>query len=252
MNLIIATLLICNVGGPGTTRQAQPTVDKFLRRLEKVGGWKAHEVAGTYLTRLAACDRYVAEKKPSMIVTDLVTYLERQAQWKLVPLAHMGQAEATRYHVLVPEGSAKKLGDLKGKVFVTTLAKHPKFLSKIVFGGKLDVTSYFGLKRTRRPLKGLRKVARGQAAATLVDDLAYKFLGELKLPKKLVSIYASKRLPGLTLSSVGKDAGLKKRVLASLSKLCKGPGAALCKTFRVHTFAPAKMAIYRRLTKQYR
>lgn len=252
MNLLITTLLICNVGGPGTTRQAQPVVDKFLRRMEKVGGWKAKSLSGVYYTRLKDCDRYFADKKPKMIVTDLATYLERQKDWKLAPLAHMGSAASTRYHLLVPEGTAKNVAALKGKTLVTTLARRPLFLSKIVFGGKIDAATHFKLKRTRRPLKGLRKVARGRAEATVVEELAYKYLGELKLPKKLVSIHKSERLPGLTLSLVGSQPKLSKRVLKTLSKLCSGPGKELCKTFRIKSFGRAKKALYRKLAKRYK
>jgi hypothetical protein len=252
VNLLITTLLICNVGGPGTSRQAQPVVNKFLRRMEKVGGWSAKSLAGVYRTRLKDCDRYFADKKPKMIVTDLATYLERQQAWKLAPLAHMGSAKATRYHLLVPEGTAKSVAELEGKVLVTTLARRPLFLSKIVFGGKLDASTYFKLKRTRRPLKGLRKVARGRAQATVVEALAYKYLGELKLPKKLVSIHASERLPGLTLSVVNNDKKLGKRILSTLSKLCTGPGKELCKTFRIKSFGRANKALYRKLAKRYK
>ncbi len=252
MNMLITTLLICNVGGPGTTRQAQPVVDKFLMRMEKVGGWSAKSQSGAYYTRLKDCDRYFADKKPKMIVTDLATYLERQKAWNLTPLAHMGSATSTRYHLLVPEGMAKDLAALKGKTLVTTLARRPLFLSKIVFGGKLDVATHFKLKRTRRPLKGLRKVARGHAEATVVEELAYQYLGELKLPKKLISIHQSERLPGLTLSIVGSQPKLSKRIVKTLSKLCTGPGKGLCKTFRIKSFGRAKAALYRKLTQRYK
>jgi len=256
VNVIVATLLICNVGGPGTTRQAQPVVDSFLRRLEATGGFEKNSLAGAYFTRQADCDRYHAAKKPKMIVTDLATYLDKQASWKLVPVAHMGTAKATRYHLLVRAGSYKALAELKGKKLVTTLARRPRFLSRIIFGGKVDVAKHFALVRTRRPLKGLRKVARGQAEATVVEELAYKYLGELKLPKKLVSIHASQRLPGLTMSfvssSLDADKAMKKRVLAVLPMLCKGPGAELCKTFRINAFGRAKASVYKKLARQYK
>lgn len=252
MNTAIIALLICNVGGPSNTRQAQPVVDKFLRRMEKAGGWAPNTLTGAYFTKVADCERYRAAKNAKMVVTDLATYLEKQKDWQLSPLAHMGTTKATRYHLLVREGSFKDMAALQGKVLVSTLAERPRFLSRIIFGGKIDAAKHFTLKHTRRPLKGLRQVARKQADATLVDELAYQYLKDLKLPAKLVSIHASQYLPGLTMTLSGKDAKLRKRVLKVLPTLCQGPGVELCKTFRIKAFGRANAAVYGKLARQYR
>lgn len=251
MQLIVATLLICNVGGPGTAKQAQPVVDKFLRQLEQKGGWKTQSLRGVYATSAAACDKLWKEHTPTMVVLDLATYLSRRKSWKLAPVAHMGRADALAYHLLVRKESFKTLAELSGKTILTPLASDPRFVSRVVFAGKIS-SSALKLKRARRPLRAIRKLARGKVDAALVDGAAFRYLAELKLPTKLVSIHRSAGTPRLTLALAGKEgAAHKKRVVRALPKLCRGAGAELCKTFGVTSFLQAKRALYRGFEKRY-
>lgn len=251
MQLILTTLLICNVGGPGTAKQAQPVVDKFLRHLEKSGGWKGQSLRGIYATRTDTCTKLWSQHKPTMVVADPATYLAHRAAWKLSPVARMGRADALKYHLLVRAGSSKKLEELAGKTILTPLAHDPRFVARVLFGGKLKGAS-LKLERARRPLAAIRKVARGKADAALIDGAAYAYLGELKLPVELVSIFRSKGLPQLTLSVVGKGGKAEsKRILRALPKLCQGAGAELCKTFGITSFAKASPGAYRRLEQRY-
>lgn len=252
-SVLITSLLICNVGGPGTASQAKPVVDKFLRHMEKHAGWKKGALEGAYKTKLSDCQRYIDQKKPKIIVADLPTYLSHHKKWKLQPVAHMGKATAKRYYLLVREGSVKKLSGLKEKTVVTPLAKDAKFVSSMVLDNKLDASKQLKLKYTRRPLRGLRKVARERADATIVDETAHKYLSQLKLPKKLAVLAKSKPLPGLTLTVVkGSPRSLSKRILKALPKLCTGTGKDLCKTFQIKSFNKANPRIYRKLVRRYR
>jgi hypothetical protein len=252
VEIVAVTLLICNIGGPASTQQAQPIVDKFLRRMESSGGFAAGSLKGVYHTRLSACERYVQSHKPAMVVTDLATYLAMAKKWNLTPLAHMGKADAKRYHVLVREGSYKRLAELKGKKLISTLAPHPQFLSKIVFSKKLDAKN-LELEATRKPLRGLRKVALKQADVTVVDELAYRYLAQLKLPSKLVSIHKSRALPGLTMSVTAKAGKtMRKKIIKMLPKLCKGDGKQMCQTFQITAFKKVRASLYKKLSRLYR
>jgi hypothetical protein len=248
-------LVICNIGGPGSTKQARPVLEKFLRHVEKSGGLKQGSMRGEYHTTLKACQEYVKREKPLFAVFDLATYLSQREALKLRPLGCMGSPTGQRYHLLVREGSYKNLAALKGKLLISSHLGDMRFVSRVIFDGKIDAAKHFKIKATRRPLKGIRKVARNKADATLVDRMAYDHLGELKLPAKLVSIYRSVGLPGLTLAVVGAakpDGPTVKKVTSALPKLCAGPGKSLCKTFQVTAFSRAKAATFNKLAKRYR
>ncbi|MCA9669126.1 MAG: PhnD/SsuA/transferrin family substrate-binding protein [Myxococcales bacterium] len=252
MSAISVMMLICFVGGPGNHQQAQPVVDQFLRHVERSAGWADKSSSGAFFSRRSRCVTFFEQKKPAVVVLDLASYLALRTRWKLSPLAQMGRSDKKRYFVLVRDGSVKKLADLKGKKVVSTI-RDTKFLSKIVFGGKLDAAKHFTLSFTRRPLKGVRKVARKQADATIVDEQVMAHLGSLKLGVKLVPLHRSAKLPGLTMTV---RAGTPKKVPAqlrkALPKLCKGAGSKLCKTFSISAFLPAKRALYKRLERKYK
>ena len=247
-------MVICHMGGPGTTAQAQGGVDKFLRHIEKTVGVKARSMTGEYHTTMAGCLAYVAKNKPVFGVFDLPTYLKQQKAWKISPLGHLGEANAQRYHVLVREGTYADLAALRGKVLISTV-RDLTFVSRIILGGKMDVTRDLKVKLTRRPLKGIRKVARSRADATLVDAMAHAHLKELKLPVKLKVIHTSAGLPGLTLAVLQVNKGSTgetiNKITGALSRLCSGEGKGLCKSFQIKAFKRARARVYGKLERQY-
>lgn len=249
----LLAVLICDVGGPGTPEQAQPVLDKFLRHLEKSGGWRAGSLGGAYRNSEAACQAYIDEHQPALVGIDLPTYLRQRKSWHLQPLAHMGKADAKRYYLLTRKGTFKTLAELKGKTLITSLARSKRFLQRVVFDNKVS-PDYFHLETVSRPLKGLRRVGRGRAAATLVDETAYAYLDQLDLPSELVAVYRSSPMPGLTLTTTNsgdKNKQLTRRIASALPKLCRGDGAELCKTFGVGEFVRAKANVYRQLERRY-
>lgn len=245
-------LLICNLAGPGTADQAAPIVAKFLRHFEQSGGWSAETLRGVYETEAAACAASYRRDAPKLIVADLPTYLAQRRAWALRPLAHLGAANAQRYYLLVRAGGPRTVAALAGQPIVSVLTD-ARFVARVVLGGKLRERD-LALRPITRPLQGLRAVARGQAAAALVDEATYRYLGQLQLDATLESLYASPALPGLTLLLSGKDAGqaLEGRVRKALPELCRGAGAELCKTFSVPAFVAAAPAALRRIEATYR
>jgi hypothetical protein len=249
-----SSLVVCHVGGPGSTAQAKPVLEKFIRHMEKSGGLDAGSMAGEYHTTKAGCLAYIKNNKPAFGVFDLATYLEHHKAWKLRPLASMGTLKSQRYHVLVREGSFKNLAALKGKTLISSHLADATLVSRIIFDGKLDAAAHFKLKTTRRPLKGIRKVARAKADATLVDQMAYEHLSELQLPAKLHAIHSSPKLPGLTLSTLGVNKPEKKTVdklIRSLPKLCAGEGKKMCETFQITAFIKVKAGALKTLERKY-
>ncbi|MCB9554794.1 MAG: PhnD/SsuA/transferrin family substrate-binding protein [Deltaproteobacteria bacterium] len=249
---LVIKLLICYVGAPGSTQQAQPVVNQFIARLEQAAGWPKGSVDSRFVVSPKQCDAAAAALKPMFVVMDLPSFLGRQRAWQLKALGHMGAADSQRYHVVVGPSGPAKVAALKGKQLVTTLAYAPEFVSRIVLGGKLapkDLT----LVASRRQLRGLRAVARGQAAATIVDDAAYRHIAELKLGVALKSIHKSPGLPGLILASRGRvEVRLLKAIAGAMPKLCKDEGAKVCLSFGVTSFIAAKPAVFAGLARHYR
>jgi ABC transporter, phosphonate, periplasmic substrate-binding protein len=247
-------MAICYVGGPGNTKQAAPVVATFLRHMEQASGLKAGSMTGEYHTTRRACLDYIKRAKPSFGVFDLATYLNQANALKLKPLACMGKPNSTRYHLLVREGSYGTLKALQGKQLISSLVGDLAFVSKIIFKADVDAGKHFKIKYTRRPLKGIRRVVRERADATLVDNMAYNHLGELKLPVKLKSIYRSPGLPGLTMASLDGGKGAEqavKKIVKALPKLCGKEGNKMCQTFNIKVFSKVRAAAYNKLVRAY-
>lgn len=248
------TVAICHDGGPGSTRQAADAVQQFMRHVEKVAGLSANTLDGEYHTSRKKCASYVGSAGPVLALLDTATYLAHAGSWKLTPVAHMGGADAIRYHVLVREGTAADLAALDGKSVAAALPKDDAYLAQIALSGKGSPASW-STSFVRGALKALRKVAREQVDAAVVDQEAYAHLGELDLPSKLVSVHTSEAVPGLTMFSVGTNAGsagdVVARIEAALPRLCDGDGAGLCKNFKISRFTKAKANIYQALRKRY-
>lgn len=246
-----AAVLVCHVGGPGDTQVAAPDLKRFLRHLEKTAGLPAGMLHGEYHTRAKRCARYVEAHNPVLAVLDLPTLLGQRKAWGVAPVATVGAPDGDRFYVMVAEGGPKDVAGLKGKRLLGTLARDPRFVSGVVFGGAVDAAAHFQLEQTRRPLKGLRAVARGKADATLIDGQTHAYLAEAKLPAPLVAVHQSEGLPRLTLVSLGQPSPIVAKVEAALPKLCEGEGGELCKRFDAQTFTPADPARFDAVIKRY-
>jgi len=240
-------LVICHDGGPGSTRQAAKAVETFLRHTESTAGLADNTLTGEYHTKRAACEAYVGASSPVLVVLDLATHLNKASAWGLTPIAHLGKADAVRWHVVVREGSYADLAGLAGKTVLSTTPDDDAFIQNIALGAAGAGLTF---KRTRRALKALRNVGRGKAEAALVDHDAVAHMGELDLPHKLVSIFSSEGLPGLTMSARASGDTVN-RVKKALPKLCDGDGQKLCKTFKVKRFQPADTKRLSALSKRY-
>ncbi len=245
-------VVVCHVGGPGSTRQAQPSLDRFLRHLEHVAGLEANTLRGEYHTRADRCAEYVDRAEPALGVFDLATWLARRGDWGLDPIAHFGAPKAERYHLLVRDAAFHNLDSLRGASLTSVYVGDNDFTSRIVFGNRLEVDAHFRAERARRPLRAVRAVIRGKKDAALVDHYTFEHIGEIDTGGTLRALFSSEGLPGLTLGQMdGRADDLARRVAKALPRLCANDGAALCKALQVKALVAANGRLMSRLQKRY-
>ncbi len=245
-------VVVCHVGGPGTTKQAQPSLDRFLRHLEGVAGIEAGSLRGEYHTRAAACAEYVDREEPALGVFDLATWLGQNDDWGLRPIAHFGKPKGERYHLLVRKGAYHDLESLRGARLTSLYVGDNDFTSRIVFGKRIDVKEHFDAHLARRALRAVRAVKRGKKDAALVDHFTYQHLPEVDPEGELKALFSSEGLPGLTLGQLeGRATPMGQRVAGALAKVCTGEGEALCKAMQVESLVQANGRLMSRLQKRY-
>lgn len=226
----------------GTTESAANYIEMFLRYTETALKWTANASAGSFFPDATGAIDYIKDKKPGFAMLDPEIWLELRKKEDLHVLAAVHGHGIDRGHlsVVVKGDKIKTLDDLKGKTLVANHLASKRYLSKIVFDGKLDAATHFKLVPTQSPMKGLKSLERGEADATLLDDDQLAESKKLPFASELHVIYTSGALPPAPLVSFGKVA--KKDDASQVAKLvltmCSDPkGAEVCKALRITKFA---------------
>ncbi len=222
-------VLLCFPGGPGSTADAQPVVDRFLTKLAALAGWSA--ATGAYYNDMATCRAQMKAAPASVVIVPLDIYLASHTAWKLTPVSTLKNEEtAARYHVVGKAGTT--LDSLKGQAVLTGLKEGARFLSKIGFHGKVDVSTDFKLERTRSALRAAKNVAKGKAVAAILNDNQLKSCQKTPRFKDLVPLVSGPELPGAIVAGVGSA---PPKLAAALKTVCTDD-AKLCKDMRIKGF----------------
>jgi ABC-type phosphate/phosphonate transport system substrate-binding protein len=243
-------------GVGGTAEQAAPYLDTFLRFTETALGWPPNSASGQFFPTPEEALTYIAEKRPGFGMIEPALFLELHRKESLTPIASVrGKGiDIGHYSVVVKDPALKTLADLKGKVLVSNHLQSPHFLSSVAFEGKIDVEKFFELKPTPSPLKGLKSVNRGEAAATLLDDEQLKNMKLLPFAASLRVLYTSAAIPPMPLVAFGKNAHPEDR--AALAKLLVGmcssaKGREVCKSLQIEKFTPPDQAAYEKAIHRF-
>jgi ABC-type phosphate/phosphonate transport system substrate-binding protein len=235
--------LICHTGSVTTAEEAQPYIDGFGGYLARKLGWQEGTWEVKFANKRQDGNKALSEWAPSFAALALGIFLEQEGPRNLVPLvlARINGKTTNKYYVLVAKGSATTLADLKGKKMAGSILDDTTFLTKVVFAGELDAATHFDLKQTKRPLRAIRKVARGKLDAALVDDVQLQSLKGLPLFDKLSVVYESAEVPNLGMVYVkGRAADVDiKKFTDALANMCQDTeGKKMCETFAVEEFVP--------------
>lgn len=236
-------VLLCFPGGPGSTEDAQPIVDRFLGRVATLAGWA--KASGTYCNDMTACQQAREDGAPQAVILPLDVYLANRARWNLTPVAALQNKEITgRYHVIVQKG--KTLEAVKGQTLITSLKSAASFLSRVAFEGKISVETDFQFSRVRSPIRAIRNVVDGKAAAAILDDNQRRSLDGLPMAAEITVALSGRELPGAIVAGVG---GVPTNLAAALTAVC-AQHARECEEMRITGFAAVDAAQLTELEQQ--
>lgn len=240
----------------GNTTLAQPYVDGFLRYVESAAGWTPHSMTGSFQISQAGAMAYVAKAKPGIGIIEPPLYFENRHAWQLQPILQTESKKlvSDRLHVVVKDPAIKVLADLKGRRLWTTLAEHPRYLSRIVLNGQANDADLFVLRQVDSAMKGARSVIRGDCEATILDDEQFTKAKQIQGGKNLRAVYDSPALPALPVVAFGTALSAQERatLTKALLEMCgSSKGAGVCKKMRIGRFAPLDTALFADLEKRY-
>lgn len=246
-------ILFCLPGFPGTTQQAQPYVDKVLRHVEQELSWDVETLSGTYLPDGEEGVEALRKIRPFLALVGPSIYASQHDALKMSVIGQVevqGRGEES-YSVITRKDGPKTIEELKGKKILGAVVHDAKFVHNVLWDKKIPVGSAT-LEATQRPLQALRKVARGQADAAVVDSMVSSGLTDLPMAKDLKIIHTSKPVPAPALVLMGnKTLALKlQRVFAGLCTDSEH-GRELCRNFAISSVRRASKKDYRDLLRRY-
>lgn len=240
-------LLLCVTGFPGSTEQARPTVEGFLGALADKLGWGEGSISGDYYPDPADGLEQIRARRPGYAAMSLDLYLAHgdSLEAEVLARAILHGREKQRYHVVVArEGGPAGVESLEGIVYVP-FRESVRFLGNLVLDGNRSLAESLDLRYDTNALAALRKVARGQAAAAIVEEEIVERFDEIREKDKLRVLTTGPWLPGPPVVALpGSPPADRAAMREALGGLCSGGGAETCRSIRVDRFAAASSSDY--------
>lgn len=201
-----AALVICAPGYPGSTKEAQPTIDALVGVMAKQAkGWEPKELTGAYYETENGGVARLSQPDAALTLVPLAFFLEHEQALKLTArqgAAFKGRDGTEVWSLFAKKGSVTKAADLDGWTIVSTVAFSPRFIRGPVLGswGKLPETVKF--QQTNRFLSPMRKAAGGEKIAFLLDsETATQIMGT-EMAKDFEPLHKSAPLPMAIVATV--------------------------------------------------
>jgi hypothetical protein len=244
------TLVVCAPGYPGTTVEAQPSMDALGDAVSKSVGWPAGTVKAEYQeTEEGGLAKYRGTA-PMLALVPLPFYLAHGGELKLtarLQAVPKDGKDTDVWTLVAKKGRVVSAASLSGWKIVSLAGYAPDFIRNVALAkwGKLppDVT----FVATGQALSALRKASSGDNVAVLLDGAQTASLASLPFAQDLETVATSAPLPAIVLCTVGPSLGPvdAKRLTTGLLKLNENPaGAAALDGVRLARFvAPDDKAL---------
>ena len=245
-------VLICYHGGSARSESAQSTTDIMLRVVEEIGEWPSGSMTSLFTTKITECEIHLDEQKPQFAITTLGTFLAYRKNLNLIPLVQpfISGSSMEKYRIVVRKGTFTSIEQLKGKTLGGSLVDEPAFFKRVILQGKVDPESFFTLKSSRRVLRSLRALVKGDLDAVVVNSQQYRALGSLPFASELEVAFTSEDVPlvGVVANGQRTTTDERNRFSQALSKICDHKeGKQLCELFGVEKFVPADVQAFKKV-----
>ncbi len=242
------TLVVCAPGYPGTTEEAQPTMDAFARAAEGAAGWPSGSLHAVYDETLEGGRARLKSADAVLAIVTLPFLLQEGAGLGLDPrfqvIEESGDSET--WSLVAHRGAVKSPAALDGWEIASPAGYAPVFVRAVLSGwGRLPDN----VRITFAPalLSGLKRAASGAHLALLLDSAAAASLPTLPFAGDLEIVTRSPRMPGSLFCLVSKRLGARDSgaMLKGIERLEKTPaGSEALKNMSLARFGPVDRKSY--------
>lgn len=238
----MGTFVVCAPGYPGSTAEAQPTMDLFSAAISQAAGWKKGDFRAVYFeTEEGGLDR-LRQPDASVGMVPLPFFLKHGAELKLTPrlvAIQVGSDGTEVWSLVAKKGRVTSSTSLENWQIVSNVGYAPKFIRGPVLGKWGRLPASVKVTSSGRVLSALRKAATGEDVALVVDRETVASLSTLPFGADLEVVTRSEALPQGFLCTVGKhlSSDAWKTFSSALAKLKDEPaGAKALETVRLTGF----------------
>ena len=235
--------VIVNAGGSEIGGQGDQIITQFLDILTKETSLKRSMVQGQYFNDISLARAFIKKNNNSFVMGSLGFFLSNRDSYNLVPLSLIiaGGKNIEQYYVIVKKGSYKSLDSLKGKVISgNVLYEDNRFINNVIFDGKINITEYFKVQPTARPLSAVRNVTTGVIDAVLLTGMQYESLKKIQSTFQNIDVvYRSAEFPrvGFMMVDTESTQSVKQEILNAVVKMTRlEEGKKVCQNFGITGF----------------
>jgi len=235
-------LVACAPGYPGTTEQAQPTMDDLAERLTQLAGWNPERLSAIYFPDLNGGLERLASDSAAVAMVPLPFWLRYREELGLEPLVEAlpTSGETETWSLVAVKGALGKSDSLDGWEVVGAPGYAPEFVRRVALAGRGELGEKVSVRFTSRVISSLRKAAAGEKIAVLLDQAQVAALPSLPFGDSLEVVSRSDPMPASVVCTVSgrlaPDAA--KRLADSLIALSQDDaGSELLEALRMRRFA---------------
>jgi hypothetical protein len=186
------TVLAWAPGYPGTTEQAQPSMDEFAHGVAVAAGWEPDDFRAIYSPEVEDGRARLAAGEAALAIVPLPVYLEFGESLRMRPLLRVIQqgGDDETWSLVAHKGALTAASDLSGWALQGHAGFSPRFVRRVLAGwGTLPEDVEIGFNA--RVLSVLRKASQGEPVAALLDRAQAEALGRLPFAAELEVVAVS-------------------------------------------------------------
>jgi ABC-type phosphate/phosphonate transport system substrate-binding protein len=240
------TIVFCAPGYPGSTAEAQPSMDAFAAAVADAAGWPAGSVRAVYESTEKAGLSRLGQRDAAATIVPLPFFLVHARALDLAPRLQVeAQGASTEtWSLVAKKGRVSSPAALAGMTVASLAGYAPEFV-RSALGSWGRIPAEAKVVESSQVLSWLRKAATGADAALLVDSTQAAALPTLPFAADLDVVARSAPLPAAFVATVGDrlPAARAKALAAALRELPRTPrGAEALKALRIDRFVPVDEA----------
>jgi hypothetical protein len=250
-------VVVCAPGYPGSTAEAQPAMDGLAAAITAAADLESGAVKAVYFETEEGGVSSLQSPDVKLMLVTLPFFLEHRAEFDLRP--HLmavpdGRKPLEPWSLVAGAGLVTRPSDLEGWELLSLAGHSPRFVRGPALGDWGELPESLTITFSGAVLTGLRRAAKGERVALLLDDSQSDALERLPFADRLEIVHSSPLLPVSVVCSVGDRLAPDRlsEVLAALGTLNERPTAAEALAgVRLERFVPVDRTVLERAEKAF-